>query len=56
MGIKLFILVVVIFGGHAIIEYCSGGFKNDEDCRLYGTRNRYYIYDSDSIFEFKTNK
>ena len=53
---RIGIIILIIFGSHAIIEYCSGGFKNDKHCKFYKLYNRYNLFDNDDISYFKTTK
>ena len=57
MLFKLGLFMLILFGFHALIEYCSGGYSNgNENCKFYWTHNRSIWVSDNSLHDSKTNK
>ena len=45
MGVKLGILMLILFGSHALLEYFTGGYK-DQKCKFHKSHYK-YIWSND---------
>ena len=50
MMVGLGIFILILFGSHAIVEYLTGGYNNEnEDCKIHWKINRHDESDDDII-------
>lgn len=50
------ILLLVLFGSHAIVEHLLGGYDNNNECKLHKSNHKHIWGDDNLSFDDKTIK